>query len=102
MPKSEPQEPEKNSVADEKTVDNAEEELAVAEDSDGGVGIVVAVDEGEAIEDEHNGGGEAVVLWRSMARQKRPPVSMGMEKCRRGRRTVALKEKVPFWRFVLR
>lgn len=62
MPKSEPKEPEKNSVADEKTVDNAEEELAVAEDSDGGVGIVVAVDEGEAIEDEHNGGGEAVVL----------------------------------------
>ncbi len=61
VPEAEAEEPEEDAVTDEETVDDAEEKLAVAQQSDGRGGVVGAVDKGQAVEDQHKGGGETIV-----------------------------------------
>ena len=61
MQEAEAEEPEKDGMVDYVAVDQAQKQLAIAEGGNGGGGVVVAVDEGQAVEDEHNGGGEAIV-----------------------------------------
>ena len=61
MQKAKAQEPEEDGVVDDKAVDDAQQQLAIAEQGDGGRGVVAAVDEGQTIEKQHDGRGEAVV-----------------------------------------
>ena len=57
MEDAEAEEPEEEGVVDGEAVDDAEEDFAVAEEAEGGVGVVLAIDEGEAVEEQHHGGG---------------------------------------------
>ena len=61
MQHAESEEPEEEGVVNGEAVDDAEENFAIAEETQGRVGVVLAVDEGEAVEEQHHGGGQAVV-----------------------------------------
>ena len=62
MRHAEAEEPEEERVRHREAVDDADEEFGVAEPTEDRVGVVAAVDEREAVEHQHDGRGEAVVL----------------------------------------
>ena len=61
VPKAEAEEPEEDGVVDEEAVDDTEEKLNVAQQGDGGGGVVGAVYKSQTVEDQHKGGGETIV-----------------------------------------
>ena len=79
MPQSKSEEPEEDAVIDKKAVGDAEDEFSVAEQSDGGGGVVGAVDEGEAVEDKHESGGEAVVTLQEHCQAEQTTCDSGNE-----------------------
>ena len=61
MQHPESQGPEEQCVGDDEAVGQSERQLQVAQHAQQAVGEVVAVDECQAVEDEHDGGGQSVV-----------------------------------------
>jgi hypothetical protein len=61
VPQAEPQEPEEDAMADDKAVHYAQQQFDVAEQGKARGGVVSAIDEGKAIEDQHKGGCDAIV-----------------------------------------
>ena len=61
VPQAEAEEPEEDAMADDKAVDDAEEQLSIAQQGNGGGGVVGAVNKCQAVEDQHKGGGETIV-----------------------------------------
>lgn len=53
--------PEEQGMVNDKAVDEAEQYLAIAEETQRGIGIVLAVDQGKTVEDEHDGRGEPIM-----------------------------------------
>ena len=79
MPEAEAEEPEKDAVMDKEAVDDAEEEFSVAEQSDGGGGVMCAVDKGEAVEYKHERGCEAVVTLQEHCQAEQSACDSGYE-----------------------
>ncbi len=84
VPEAEAEEPEEDAVTDEETVDDAEEKLAVAQQSDGRGGVVGAVDKGQAVEDQHKGGGEAIVTLQQHSQAEQSAGDCGHEEVEQG------------------
>ena len=61
VPQAEAEEPEEDAMADDEAVDDAEEQLSIAQQGNGRGGVVGAVNKSQAVEDQHEGGSEAVV-----------------------------------------
>ena len=82
MEHTESEEPEEQGVMNNEAVDEAEQYFAIAKKAEGWVGIMLAIDESEAVEDEHDRGGESVMALQIMAREKSPPTAKGIRKLR--------------------
>lgn len=80
MEHTESEEPEEQGVMNNEAVDEAEQYFAVAEKAEGWVGVMLAIDEGEAVEDEHDGGGEPVVSLQNHSEGEESACSQGYQK----------------------
>ena len=48
-------------MGDDEAVDDAEQKLAVAQQGDGPMGVVAGVEQGEAVEHQHEGGSQPIM-----------------------------------------
>lgn len=80
MEHTESEEPEEQGVMNNEAVDEAEQYFAIAKKAEGWVGIMLAIDESEAVEDEHDRGGESVMALQNHGQGEESADSQGDQK----------------------
>ncbi len=80
MQDAEAEEPEEQGVMDNEAVDEAEQDLAIAEKAEGWIGVMLTTDEGEAVEDKHDGRGESVMALQNHSQGEESTCCQGNQK----------------------